>query len=232
MLDDFCRLRRRHSPLGKVDCWNRLRLPRKFVNNIGWQQTGTGYVGHVGRLQRKEFRESLTRYREERPAGYKEHRRVTDAAASSISPQKLHGVPVALMFFEGAPRILAPPASVPLLKKGDGERVIVESYPGVLARALIGRRSYKNDAKAKQTSALYAARQGVLRRLVEMAPRIYGFSLEAPDVTGEDPTGDRLDALLCGVQAAWAWPQREQNFGLPQDVDPLEGWIADPHVRS
>lgn len=42
----------------------------------------------------------------------------------------------------------------------------------------------------------------------------------------------QLDALLCAIQAAWAWTQRDQGFGLPKHVDPLEGWIADPHVRA
>ena len=36
--------------------------------------------------------------------------------------------------------------------------------------------------------------------------------------------GDRLDAVLCLVQAAWASTQ--PRFGLPADVDPLEGWIV------
>jgi hypothetical protein len=41
-----------------------------------------------------------------------------------------------------------------------------------------------------------------------------------------DATGDRLDAALCAMQAAWAWRRRDDNYGLPAHVDPLEGWIA------
>ena len=45
----------------------------------------------------------------------------------------------------------------------------------------------------------------------------------------DDPTGDSLDALLCAVQAAWAWRNRGQLFGgPPPGIDPREGWIADP----
>jgi hypothetical protein len=42
----------------------------------------------------------------------------------------------------------------------------------------------------------------------------------------------QLDALVCAIQAAWAWTRRDHGFGLPEHVDPLEGWIADPHVRA
>jgi hypothetical protein len=52
-------------------------------------------------------------YRSHRPFGDKEHRRKTDIAASSISPQKLYGVPVGLMFFEGAPRLVKSGVTIP-----------------------------------------------------------------------------------------------------------------------
>ena len=38
-----------------------------------------------------------------------------------------------------------------------------------------------------------------------------------------DASGDALDAVLCLAQVAWAAGQT--NWGLPADVDPLEGWI-------
>ncbi|MES9967114.1 MAG: hypothetical protein ABW074_07580, partial [Sedimenticola sp.] len=44
----------------------------------------------------------------------------------------------------------------------------------------------------------------------------------------DDPKGDGLDALLCAVQAAWAWSRRDRGYGIPDDVDRLEGWITDP----
>jgi hypothetical protein len=40
-----------------------------------------------------------------------------------------------------------------------------------------------------------------------------------------DGSGDRLDAVLCMVQAAWAHLRHEDKHGLP-DFDPLEGWIV------
>ena len=65
-------------------------LPRKFIENIGWHLTWAGYVEHARVLGRRGFRDALDTYRSTRPAGDKEHRRATDIAAGSISPQKLY----------------------------------------------------------------------------------------------------------------------------------------------
>jgi hypothetical protein len=44
--------------------------------------------------------------------------------------------------------------------------------------------------------------------------------------------GPALGALNPGlaVQAAWAYSQADNNFGIPVDCDPLEGWIVDPSL--
>ena len=39
-----------------------------------------------------------------------------------------------------------------------------------------------------------------------------------------DGSGDLLDAVLCMMQAAWA--EGQEHWGLPPDIDPLEGWIV------
>ena len=44
------------------------------------------------------------------------------------------------------------------------------------------------------------------------------------DALVADAAGDRLDAVLCLVQAAWA--NTQAGYGLPPQVDPLEGWIV------
>ena len=44
----------------------------------------------------------------------------------------------------------------------------------------------------------------------------------------QDGSGDALDALLCAIQAGWAYSQPNQHFGIPADCDLLEGWIVDP----
>ena len=45
------------------------------------------------------------------------------------------------------------------------------------------------------------------------------------DALAADASGDELDAVLCLVQAAWA-AAREPGYGLPAQIDPLEGWIV------
>lgn len=201
---------------------------RTFVENIGWPLSWTGYVGHVGTLTRPAFRAALDTYRQDRAKGDKEHRRATDIAAGSISPQKLYGTPVGLMFFEGAPRLLSAGVTIPGVVNGDPERIVVEAYPGVLGRNLIGRRGYKQDTKRKQSAAQQQARQNILKALTAGDGGGYGLRIDAPASLADDPGGDHLDALLCAVQAAWAWIRREDGYGAPYPLDPLEGWIADP----
>lgn len=203
---------------------------RRFIETIGWPPHWAEYVAYARDLGRDGYCETLERYRADRVAGDKEHRRETDKAAGSISPQKLNGVPVGRMFFEGAPRLLASGVTIPNLQEGDPARLVVEAYPGVLARRLIGRRSYKNDTRSKQTADQYNARRALLETLRAEAPAVYGFSVDAPDSLCADPGGDHLDALFCAVQAAWAWRQRDNGFGAPAAVDSLEGWIADPFL--
>lgn len=206
-------------------------LPRRFLENIGWPTQWTDYVDRVGAMSREAFRRVLDDYRSGRAAGDREHRRRTDIAAGAISPQKLYGTPVGLMFFEGAPRLKNAGVHIPGLLPGDPARIVVEAYPGLLARELVGRRSYKQDSRSKQTSAQARVRAEILQALTESDASVFGLTIEAPADLIDDPGGDRLDALLCAVQAAWAWQQRGQAFGMPSSTDPAEGWIASPSLR-
>lgn len=204
-------------------------LARRFIDNIGWPQSWPGYVRKVGAMPRQAFRETLDAYRTARPPGDKEHRRLTDTEHGAISPQKLYGTPVGLMFFEGAPRLLRSGVDLPGLHPGDPGRIVVEAYPGALARQLRGRRGYKQDTPAKQTAAQHGERQQLLAAMTGSPLREHhGIRLSAPDSLCDDPGGDRIDALLCAVQAAVAWTRRDRGFGRPAASDPLEGWIAMP----
>jgi hypothetical protein len=206
---------------------------RKFIENIGWPGNWADYATLAGSLGRAEFRATLKNYSAARPFGDKEHRRKTDVAASSISPQKLHGVPVALMFFEGARRLVEAGVTIPGLRQGDPERIVVEAYPGVLARQLISRTGYKNDSRGKQTELQFAMRHRLLALILDgRLERSHAVRIKAPRELADDPSGDRLDALLCAIQAAWAWTMRSERCGAPEDLDPLEGWIADPSLRA
>jgi hypothetical protein len=205
---------------------------RTFIENIGWPTAWQDYVAHVKGLGREGFRAALDHYRAHRRPGDKEHRRTTDIVAGSISPQKLYGTPVGLMFYEGAPRLRDAGVTIPGLQDGDPARIVVEAYPGVMARGVIGRRSYKQDTKNKQTEGQREARRDMLDGVTGNGPLPdYGIEVEAPMRLTNDPGADHLDALLCAIQAAWAWTQREDGFGAPTRVDPLEGWIADPTLR-
>ena len=204
---------------------------RTFIRNIGWPHEWSAYVKQVGTMTRAEFRNQLDAYRKDRAPGDKEHRRKMDVAAGSTSPQKLYGVPVGLMFFEGAPRLLASGVTLPGIADGDPDRLAVEAYPGALARYLIGRRSYKNDSVDKQTRDQCEARKAIVSKLkAGNLLASHGVRVQVDDDIVDDPGADDLDALLCAVQAAAAWLRRDQQFGAPRGFDPDEGWIAEPTV--
>jgi hypothetical protein len=161
------------------------------------------------------------------------HRRATDVAALAISPQKLNFTPVGYMFFEGARRLLRSGVSIPTVQSGDPLRIVVEAYPGVLARHLIGRASYKTDNKKQQTEKLRDWRRIMLDRILGGGIELlYGLRVQASkhlDCMVNDPSGDEIDSLLCVIQAAWAWTMKDRNYGAPSGADArLEGWIADP----
>ena len=193
----------------------------------------------VGRLTRDGWRKKLDDYKAPRADGDKEHLRVTDAIAGSLSPQKQYGVPVALMFYEGAPRLLGAGVKIPGLREGCPERVVVEAYPGVLVRNLLGEKpSYKTDTKGKETSAQLEARRAILNALVNTGPSAPYFievqGIEGQEVLVNDATGDHLDALLCAVQAAWAWRRYGPGFDFSavSGICRTEGWIADPATQQ
>lgn len=99
-------------------------------------------------------------------------------------------------------------------------------------RKIIPGQKYKSDSKNRQTVAQRAARDDLFRKITNGCLTEYGFNVMAHASLAEDPSGDRLDALLCAIQAAWSWTQRENGFGAPRNVDPLEGWIADPQCLA
>jgi hypothetical protein len=203
-------------------------LPREAVIDLSWPQQWPRLVAHCRGHAREEFRAALDRYRESRPMGKRYAHRATDHPAGSHSPLKLVNPPVALMFLEGAPRLLDAGVTIPGLHAGDPQRVALEAYPGFSARRMV-KASYKNDALSKQTPARKRARSSLLRFL-ETGDNSFGLALTGPKrllhLMVSDASGDRLDAVLCAMQAAWAHRRRAENYGLPAHIDPLEGWIV------
>lgn len=208
--------------------------PRRLVRELGWPVDWAGYVEEVAQVTKAQLGELLEMYRASRPAGDKEHPRVTDRRARAKPAMKWHGVPVARMFYEGAPRLLRAPVSVLPCRPLPGEdRIAVEAYPALVARHLIGPRHAYKPTRGRPSSKQEAARREIVRGLASdrLAAR-YGLRVELPGILATelvgDPTADLLDAVLAAVQAAWAWTRRDQGFGIPPDADPAEGWIVDP----
>ena len=134
--------------------------------------------------------------------------------------------PVAYMLQAGVPLLLEAGLELPHLHPG-ARRVALEGYPGLLARELIGRRWFKSDTRAQQNGARAAARAELIGALERGRSRLgIALVLDAAQRAElvADAAGDRLDAVLCLVQAAWAAAQ--PNHGLPHALDPIEGWIV------
>jgi hypothetical protein len=142
---------------------------------------------------------------------------------TSTSPLQTRYVPVGFMYFEGWARLVAAGVSAPGLRAGDPARVALEGYPGLLAHELIGARSYKNHDGAERL----IARKDIVDALEQGRTRL-GLRLKLTHAQREglvdDASGDRLDAVLCLAQAAWA--SGRPGWGMPEGVDPVEGWIV------
>jgi Protein of unknown function (DUF429) len=203
-------------------------LPRAFVDA---QELGSDAAAVMAELRRRcptrmDFRALVDAWGNTRPAGQRLIHRATDTAmpgVTSTSPLQTRYVPVGFMYYEGLSRLLAAGATLPGLHAGDATRVAVEGYPGLLAHELIGRRSYKNSPEADRLIArkdlVDALEQGRSRLGVRLR-----FSHAQRDALADDASGDRLDAVLCLVQAAWA--AGRPGYGVPAGVDAVEGWIA------
>jgi hypothetical protein len=206
--------------------------PRSLVAALGWPASWEGYVGEVGKLPKEEFEEKVRADMATRPAGRKWRYRLADRRSGSSSAMMLFRVPVGKMFYQGAPRLLASGVRVEPCRRNGDERVAVEAYPAVVARRFLGRTAYKRDA-APDTPERRSARETLLSGLESAVLReVYGFAVEMNDHWREefvrDPSADALDSLLCAVQAAWAYVRRDENYGVPPECDPNEGWILDP----
>lgn len=204
-------------------------LPRELVEHLGWPTEWRACMDHYCGLSRAQIRETFAAYCDSRPAGEKFAHRRFDRLAGSSPSMKWVNPPVAYMMHAAVPLLLEAGVDIPGLHPGDARRIALEAYPGLLARELIGRRSYKNDDKAKQTPERLIARKDIVMGL-EHGDSKLGLRLKLThaqrDALEADASGDSLDAVLCLVQAAWAAKQGAPLYGLPPDLDPLEGWIV------
>ncbi len=207
--------------------------PRSLVEVLGWPTTWEGYVSKVGAMPKEDFENAIRVDMAQRPKGSKWRYRLADRRSGSSSAMMLFRVPVGKMFFQGAPRLLTSGVSVVPCRPNGDARVAVEAYPAVVARRFLGRTSYKNDDRSKQTAEQRTAREKLLAGL--RSPELtkeYGFVVRMGNSWEEEfvrePGADALDSLLCAVQAAWAYKRRDADYGVPAACDSLEGWILDP----
>ncbi len=211
--------------------------PRALVEALGWPRSWEGYVSKVSRLPKEEFERAIKNHMAGRPEGGKYHYRLADRRSGSSSAMMLFRVPVGKMFYQGAPRLLASGVSIEPCRPTGSGRVAVEAYPAVVARRFLGRESYKSDDRKKQTPAQRTAREQLLEGLgSETLEEAYGFTVEIDTAWREelarDPMADTLDSVLCAVQAAWAYTKKDEDYGVPPECDPNEGWILDPELLA
>lgn len=202
-------------------------LPRELVQALGWPTDYAALMAHYAALSRAQIRALFAGFCAARPVGRKFAHRACDAPAGASPSMKWVNPPLAWMLHAGVPRLIAAGVHLPGLLDGDAGRVALEAYPGLLARELIGRRSYKSDDKARQTPERLIARKDLVDALEQGRTRL-GLRLKLShaqrDELVADASGDRLDAVLALLQAVWA--AERPRYGWPAGVDPLEGWIA------
>jgi hypothetical protein len=202
-------------------------LARDLVVALGWPTDWLALMRHVAALPREQLRRTFADWCAARPSGAKFAHRACEKPAGSSPSMKWVNPPVAFMLQAGVPLLIDAGVSLPGPRAGDPRRIALEAYPGLLARELLGRRSYKSDERAGQTPERLIARKDCVDAIEQGRTRL-GLRLKATHAEREslvdDAKGDRLDAVLCLMQAGWASTQ--PRCGLPERVDPLEGWIV------
>lgn len=208
-------------------------LPRALVRHLGWPEAWAPLMRRYAATPRVELRDAFRAWCASRPAGDKFAHRACDETSGASPSMKWVNPPVAWMMHAGVPLLLDAGVDIPRLHRGDPGRVALEGYPGLVARGFVGRRSYKSDAIGRWTPERLGARAEIVDALARGAGRFgvrVAMSADMRESLIADGSADRLDAVLCLVQAAWA--AGRDGFGLPPVVDPLEGWIVGALPRS
>jgi signal transduction histidine kinase len=210
-------------------------LPGAFLSTLGLPHNWQDYVEKLSRRPRSEFENKIKSFKSKQPSPFKEPLRFTDVLASAQSPLKLVNAPVAKMFYEGSHRILKSGASIIPCRRNKTNRTILEAYPALVARRFAP--SYKTETK--DTPSKKSARKNIIAGILGRALKTeFGFSLKIntaiKDQLLKDTKGDRLDAVLCSLQTAWAYSQASSGYGVPKSSKSLlrsEGWIIDPSLH-
>lgn len=207
-------------------------LPRAWVHEQGWPTGWVECTRLFAQTPKEILRQRFQAYCNARPAGQKFAHRATDGAAGSSPSMKWVNPPVAWMMHAGLPPLQELGAWFPAHQSqptSPPQRVALEAYPGLLAREVLGRTSYKADDPARQDAPRLLARKILLEAMEQGRTRL-GLRLKLTVAQAgalvDDPTGDALDAVLCLLQAAWGFQRADFGWGIPPQVDALEGWIV------
>lgn len=159
----------------------------------------------------RALEERVIAFRDARPLGTKEPKRLTDQHSNAFSSMKFGRPPVGRMAARLLPILERSVHSILPTRPTDAPTIVVEVFPGKLVRNAIGRESYKGE-KGNE-----AIRQTVLERLgLKASPDVRAAAIR-------DSEGDVLDALVAVAQLR-TW----HLDGCPMPNDPiikLEGWI-------
>jgi hypothetical protein len=211
------------------------------VGGHGWPVVWEEYLAAISGFTQSEFK-TLMKTCPPDARGVRERKRVTGYMANACSPQHVDFPPVGLMFHQGARLLLKSPCEVVPQRVNGDSRKLFEVYPGVFAERFCGDKGYKEGrrAQALERAAKRESMLGLMCR--ERFQKVYGFTVKMGERHArrmiDDAKGDFLDALICAIQAAWAWNKRHENYVLPgpdvvdPDVLAFEGWIFDPHCRG
>ena len=211
--------------------------PRPLLENLGWPMSWEGYVERSASLGTQGFEALLRDHSGEHPEGAQRHRRCVDEQADARTPKTRYRLPIGRRFARGAPFLKRSQVSVLPCRPRHDERVVLEAAPALVARRLIGAQSYKPSADNESMRALTDARRAVVEGLVaQTLSDEFGVQIVIAKAIREElieeSSGDSLDSVLCALQAAWSWTRREHGWGIPEQVDPLEGWIVDPGLGA
>jgi len=209
--------------------------PRPLIEHEGWPTDWPKFVRFFCAQPRSALRDTFKRWCDARPSGDKFAWRRADKPAGSSPAMRWTNPPVAWMMHAGIGRMLDAGLVFPAHRHdahgghqrvATKHRIALEAYPGFTARKVC-RTSYKSDATANQTPERAVNRRAILRSLVAGTAGL-DIALEITPAWSRrllaDGSGDLLDAVICGLQAGHAAALPE--YGLPADLDPLEGWIA------
>ena len=213
-------------------------LPEKYLMDTSLPGEWEQYIPLLCSEAPERFLQRIREYRTRQPQGQKYHFRATDKIVKSCSPMMIDYTPVGRMFYQGAIRLLKSGVSVLPFQPIHSDRITLEGYPALLARAALraarysGKTSYKSDTKNKQSSTHQQVRHQIVESIAgQHLKAALGFTVDLNALSEkliQDPTGDSLDAVLCAIQAAWAYTQRDQHYGIPQTEIAREGWIINP----